>query len=160
GAEVAARDAPADPGEDLVADRPARRGQVASGLRRAGLVADDDYLVALARAVDVRDIQHHQVHADASGETDVPPADQDAAGLRGDPRDAVAVADGHRGDAAIARKAVLVSVRDARAGGHARDALNPRAPGQRGMKLKQARQVRGGVQTVDREAGTDRVHSV
>ena len=28
------------------------------------------------------------------------------------------------------------------------------------MQLKRARQVRGGVQTVDREAGTDRVHSV
>src|SRR5437899_12717134 len=81
--EVAARDAAADAGKDLVVDRPTRGGEVVGALLRARLCADEDDLVALARAFDRGDIEHDEVHADAPGEADAMSAHEDPTALSG-----------------------------------------------------------------------------
>src|ERR671935_1999803 len=88
-AEVAARHAPPYAGDDLVVDRPARLGELFRGLMRPGLRADQGDLVALAHSVDVRHIEHREVHADAAGERNALSADEDRRALAGDARQTI-----------------------------------------------------------------------
>src|SRR5712691_9485081 len=157
--EVAARDAAADTGKDLVVDRPTCGREIVGGLHRARLGADEHDLVAFPRAFDLGDVQHHEVHADAAGEADALSAYEDPAALSGDPREPIAVTDGDRRDPAVARKTVFVAVRDAGTLWHARDAVDPRVPGKRGPEGERRRQMRRGMDSVDRQPRAHGVHS-
>src|SRR2546425_1848549 len=133
--EVAARDAAADAGNDLVADRPTCGREIVGGLFRAGLGADEHDLVALPRAVDLGDVEHHEVHADPAREADAAASEDHPAPRPSDPRETIAVADRDRRDPTITRQAVFVPVGDPGALRHARDAVHAGMPGKRGSEL-------------------------
>src|SRR5258706_16013617 len=70
--------------------------------------------------------------------------------------EAIAVADRYGRDATIARQAVLESVRHAGARFDLGDAADARSPLERRTEREHILLVRGGVQPVERETGTDR----